>query len=67
MRTNDWRSPANTTAQRLRAVRDELRATGTKRGIPGRTEARQRARAHLRRASRWVTSALRALEEGSRR
>lgn len=52
---------------RLRGLRDALRAAGTKREIPGRTAARQRARAHLRRASRWVTAALRALEEGSRR
>lgn len=51
----------------LRVLRDELRAMGTKREIPGRTEPRQRARAHLRRASRWVTAALRALEEGDRR
>lgn len=54
-------------ALRLRGLRDALRAAGTKREIPGRTAARQRPRAHLRRASRWVTAALRALEEGSRR
>lgn len=56
-----------TMPQWLRLVRDDLRACGTKREIPGRTAARQRARAHLRRASRLVTAALRALEEGSRR
>ena len=57
-------SRAMTLPQWLRQTRDDLRACGTKREIPGRTAARQRARAHLRRASRWVTAALRALEEG---
>lgn len=52
-----------TLPQWLRIVRDDLRASGTKRDIPGRSAARCRARSHLRRASRWVTAALRALEE----
>lgn len=53
-----------TLAQWLRLVRDDLRASATKREIPGRTAAPMRARAHLRKASRWVTAAIRALEEG---
>lgn len=45
----------------LRQVRDALRTAGTKRRIPGRTADRQRARHHLRVASRWVTAAMRSL------
>lgn len=45
----------------LRQVRDALRTAGTKRRIPGRTVDRQRARRHLRTASRWVTAAMRSL------